>query len=180
MKSSGHLIIQTSHQKSLRCIVRNEKQSEFVPDLLQHHPPERREQKKKYVVLYSCCCCCCCCLHTLGSAIGVATVKNFKSDPNVLSAQSMFWISTLAANVLTLIGVVFYGHDPGVMLIIAAVFGPLILLGACLLMAIWIAATPSLPERGKYYRNLLRITVGNVVGCVVGIAVMWLIAVCLS
>lgn len=149
-----------------------DRQPNLLPDVLQFHPPERGEHKKKYVVLYSCCCCCCCCLHTLGSAIAVASVKNFKPNSNVLSTQSMFWISTLAANLLTFIGISCYGIDSWGMLAIMVLLGPLILLGACLLMAIWISMKSDLPERGQYFEQLEKMSGGVIFGCVGGILVM--------
>lgn len=151
------------------------------PDPLRRHPPERREQKKQFVVLYSCCCCCCCCLHTLGSAIGAAAAGDFRPEPTAPRAQGMFWICAMVSAVIgSLIYAVVVGPgSPWIPVVIVVIFGPLVLLGASALMALWIAVRPDLPSKGQYFQKLLRITGGNIAGCLIGILVMWLIAICM-
>jgi hypothetical protein len=160
------------------------------------HPPERRAQRKKYVVLYSCCCCCCCCLHTLGAAAG-AIVAGFisfedRSKPPVRGAPSgkwLYWSSLLWTLLIGFVGtpLVLVASNSGYdryqnQLLMSPIYlaaslilaGPLWMLGALVVMAIQIAIRRDLPTRGPYWKELGKISLGVVLGCLGGILVMYL------
>ncbi len=152
---------------------------------IEKHPPERRQRKKEFVVLYSCCCCCCCCLHTIGGVIGAARAGDFPSWPepsesseiphtSFLTTQLMYWISLVSILFVGLIYGVFLWQDQALIAIglSAILLGPLWLLAASLVMAIWLALRSDLPSKSEYWRQLGRITSGSIAGSVIGVLIM--------
>lgn len=164
-------------------VVSSPPEKKLFLDPIEKHPPERRERKKRYLVLYSCCCCCCC-LHTIGGAIGAACGGNFRaeSDPTGAlvkrppSSQLLYWTSFLLA---VPVGMVLWAFISGEMAqapiaigLSIILTGPAWLLAASVVMAIRLALRSDLPSKSEYWRQLRRITLGAVVGSVVGTLVM--------
>ena len=155
------------------------------PNPIEKHPPERRQRKKEFVVLYSCCCCCCCCLHTLGGAVGAAWAGDFRaeSDPSEFPQKTYPSSQTMFRNcfLLTILFGAFVGAvpwslvSPVVIGLSVILLGPLWFLAASVVMAIWLALREDLPHKSEYWRQLGRITLGNVAGTVAGVVVMFLI-----
>jgi hypothetical protein len=164
------------------------------------HPPERRLRSlaRGHIAGCCCCCCCCCCLHSLGSITG-AIVGSFYPPPAPGETESPtaklrddeldgparavpagppgtsnYWLSTLAVTAgAALVSLLVYGLGslPGVLAGLV-VFLPLVQLGGSLLCALVIAVHPQLSRRAGAWERLGWITLGSVVGCVIGIVVM--------
>lgn len=147
------------------------------------------------------CCCCCCCLHSAGGLAG-AFVGSFypagmrdvrrKATPPVglrddelggptaaaparpgLLVPTIFWRSTA---VLTLLGIIALSLGGGQVLVLGVsmvVMGfPAVLLCSSVVSAIILAARPSVRRDTRRWKQLGWITLGTVVGTLIGGAVM--------
>ena len=155
--------------------------------LIQQHPPERRQRKKNYVILYSCCCCCCCCLHTIGAAIGAVRGINYYSKLDlsgpgarkVPSIRFLFDTSLLIVFALVTVGLMLWLGDnnlaEGLTIVLGSFIlaGPLWLLAASVVMAVRLAMRHDLPTKAQYWKALGRVTWYTLLGCIIGIGVMF-------
>jgi hypothetical protein len=177
--------------------------------VLRPHPPERlvRALARGEVAA---CCCCCCCLHSLGSLAGAifwsfdqddspdprgkeappvglrddeldgpAAAAPARPRPGPVAA-TIFWWSTVALTVLTIVvppliraengrflGIRFEnGRFLGIGLLI--LFLPAVLLGGAAVSALVLAGTPSRCEDIREWKRLGGITLGIVVGALFG------------
>ena len=167
-------------------------------EIIQRHPPERGQRKAEVIVLYACCCSCCCCLHTIGGFAGalIAGARgNFRAEPTLdespetryPSSHGLYWLSFLISLALvTGLSVTFiilfpsnnqFSSGPLEALMVIGffliIFGPAWLLAASLVMGLWLGLSNKLRSRSEYWSALGWITVGNVLGSVLGLIVMF-------
>jgi hypothetical protein len=115
----------------------------------------------------------------------VFAAGGFKGKDGYPSSQGVFWRSFLITVVLTAIVIFSLARGPvshsmltlGGLVVIA---GPLFLLGASLLMFLWLLIRSDLPAEAQYWRILGRITGFMIIGSVVGFAAMYVAFVTVS
>jgi hypothetical protein len=115
----------------------------------------------------------------VGGTIGALVVGGFKAEPGYSSSQSVFWKSFLLTVILTAIVVFSMSKGPPSETIfmlgaLIAMAGPLFLLGASLLMLVWLVFRSDLPAAAGYWRQWGKITLGVIIGSVVGFLAMYL------
>ena len=168
------------------------------------HPPERlvRSLARGHIAgCCCCCCCCCCCLHTVGSIVGAVLGSSFPpmpvpggkgptaakllddeldgpapAAPAPSAVPGMFWWGTLTASgLVSLVTVAFQGPTgiPMAMVVLVLAF-PFVQLGGSLLCALMIARRADLRQGAAPWKRLGWITLGVVVGGVLGFLVMYL------
>jgi hypothetical protein len=167
---------------------------------IESHPPERRRRTEIHMC-HGSCCCCCCCLHTLGGIIGSAVAPGYGKnnrmpitsyydeqpdtvDPNApqtgASAVQVYWILSLVGAILgAWVGAMQGGEGFIIGLVILAMVFPAVQLVMAIITAIWLGAS-SRPDRSFQLGQIGRITLGLVVGTVVGILTMVVIGVVMS
>lgn len=147
-------------------------------------PPERRERAAEAAPAGGCCCCCCCCLHTIGGIYGAATAKAPVYEPPAippagmepgklvprLSAAAPYWISVLLT-CGAFWALLMTEEPPAAVLILIAVFGPLLQMAASLVSACAIALSRT-PGRRERFRHLSQITLRSFLGALIGAAIM--------
>ena len=167
----------------------NNKTSLDSSDLIQRHPPERGNRNAKHVVIFCGCSCCCCCLHTLGGMIGAAVAGNYRAVPDepvdsptppkrLPSSQHLFWSSFLIGGLTCVFATFLFNiEQPSrvfeMTVVMMVFFGPLWLLGACVISAIQIAIRIEPRWQQGYWGHLGVIALGIVVGSIIGVVVMW-------
>jgi hypothetical protein len=132
--------------------------------------PER-DRRHKSVVLFGCCggccCCCCCCLHSVGGIVGAA--KQSGETEEGVSAAPLFWLLHIPVAVLSLVLIGLLdlgGFFGGVVVLILAL--PLVQLAVAVVALVVIDVSPGITNKRAYTKSLLRITVGMVIGALVG------------
>jgi hypothetical protein len=159
--------------------------------LIQSHPPERR--RKKSIVLCGCCCtcCCCCCLHSIGGALGSSLVNSHidvpdwvsldATDKKSITGRPIYQIILLTLTALIVFGThvyVFIDRNPSlnewggilaVEVVVLLLAFPILQLAAAVLAIVGAAIFAKPQLKGLYYRSLLRIMGGIVVGSLIGL-----------
>ena len=167
---------------------------------IETHVPERR-RKAVTTVCCGCSCCCCCCLHTLGSLVGaaiapgigkgspVAMVYYFDEDTGRqipldhkpgLSAVVMFWWVLCFLIFLCFTYGILTNSAKGETLLITGIIVLMvfpILQIASAVITVVVFAVWNRPDRAYQIWQLGRITLGVVLGTLLGIGVMALIGV---
>jgi len=162
--------------------------------MIEKHEPERR--RRSVTTLYcGCTCCCCCCLHSLGSLVGAAVAPGlgtgslmpmtyyFEEETGAqargleqpgLSAVTIFWWTLC---LLVLVGAALgiasnQGVIAGIVLLLVL---PLLQLASAFITLLVLACWRRVDRRYQL-KQLAKITGGIVLGSIVGIAVMFGIA----
>lgn len=171
---------------------------------VRRHPPERliRAMARGEVAQAGCSCCCCCCLHSLGGLVGAALYSPSGDPPASPDkpkptagladdeldrpvgpptapprAPSIFWSTTAALAILGFVipPVIWERSGPSLGLSALILGLPAFLLGGSVITALVIIAIPSLSGDAREWKRLGRITLGNIVGTLIGIGLMLLI-----
>jgi len=165
------------------------------PVQMQAHPPERRQRGGVNLACgATTCCCCCCCLHSVGGLVGAAVapvlgtaqpkpwrqrlVQHYYDDEDEpqraqpgVSGAGLYWLLLLAVTPGAA-GVVFLlVRDVLVTGILLALGLPLLQIGASVLSFIGLALWPR-PDQTLQMSQVGKITLGSVVGTVLGLVVM--------
>ena len=164
------------------------------------HPPERgRARSLAPAQAGASCCCCCCCLHSLGALVGAAVAPGFRSrkGPRTQeeqdyadfpeqtaprygsSAVAIFWLATLILGSMVIMGWGALSFAQGRDFMngfLVAVFGIVMLFPALLLVAAAATAVvlglSSRPDKATEFTQLGRISIGVVVGTIIGVVPM--------
>jgi hypothetical protein len=177
-------------------------EEEAMPRIVvRSHPPERlvRSLARGHIA-GACCCCCCCCLHSVGSLSGAAVGSFFprnREAPGVLKpldklrddefdaparavpagpwVGSIYWMATLAAIVVTSLWAM-TRPSAGVTgtLVILATFMPAVQLGGSVLCLLIIGGNPQLCQDARAWKRLGSVTLGTIIGCLLGILIMYI------
>jgi hypothetical protein len=163
---------------------------------LRAHPPERSHRRIGATAYAGCSSCCCCCLHSAGSLAGAVVGTFYPRDsqgpaedkaasrladdeidgpgveaPAMTPVRSFYWAATLVASILVAWIAALKSDAWGALWVLAFAL-PLIQLGASLLAALLLAGSPAARGDGRAWRRLKRITVGSVLGFLVGVALL--------
>lgn len=171
-----------------------------APIAVRKHEPERRRSTSITTLACGCCCCCCCCLHSVGSLIGAAIAPTIgrgrmaiyyyydeetgEAVPHVakagVSAVALFWWLLLGLVVFGFFASAFSGPTGLIVgaVIIAMVLPALQLLSA--LVTAIVVATSTRYDKMYQFKQLGKMTLGVILGTVLGILVMVGIGVALS
>ncbi|MGP0062765.1 MAG: hypothetical protein ACLQGP_04065 [Isosphaeraceae bacterium] len=174
--------------------------------ILRAHPPERlvRSLARGHIA-GACCCCCCCCLHSVGSLTGAAVGSFFPRTrtrpasgetkpldkpwddelagptsvvPAAPRVGSMFWMATLGASIVMSWWAMAQPSTGGFKetLLYLAIYMPALQLAGAVICLLIILSIPQLRRDARGWKKLGFITVGAIVGGLLGTLIMYMIA----
>ena len=173
-----------------------------APVQFEKHAPERRRRPAVATLHCGCSCCCCCCLHSIGGLIGAAVAPAYGPGrraslgtyydldvevPSIkrpaLSAVGVFWWVFVFLNVIGLgLGLLADGGSSAsiiITIVVLLLVMPALQLASALVTMLVIACW-SRSDKSYQLVQLGKITLGLVLGTVLGIAAMAVVGVLLG